>query len=162
MKNDKFLIGIIIGIVALAVLAVALVLARGRGETYVADDTPAGVARNYFLAVQRRDYQKAYDYLSNDLKNKPTLDDFISVVSNQYNGGNSEAALKVGNTTLTGDVATVDQTITTYTGGGPLESNRYASPNTAQLRRNAQGDWKLTGYPYPYWGYNWNEEKSSK
>lgn len=159
MKNDKFLIGIIIGIVALAVLAVTLVLARGRGENYVADDTPAGVAQNYFLAVQRRDYQKAYNYLSDTLKNKPTLDDFISVVSNQYNGGNREAALKVGETTLTGDVATVDLIITSYTGGGPLESNRYADTNTAQLRRNAPGDWKLTGYPHPYWGYNWNEEK---
>ena len=154
MKNDKFLIGIIAGIVVLAVAAVVLVLARGR-EDYVADDTPAGVAHNYFLAIERQEYEKAYGYLSDELKNRPTLDEFISTVGHNFNQG--EAALKIGETTLTGDRASVQVIITNYSGGGPFESNRYSNTDTAQLKRNAKGAWQLTAYPYPYWGYNWNE-----
>lgn len=154
MKNDKFLIGIIAGIVVLAVAAVVLVLARGR-ENYLPDDTPAGVAHNYFLAIQRQDYQKAYSYLSDELKNKPNLDQFISTISQNYQQG--EAALKIGETTLTGDRATVQVIITHYRGGGPFESSRYANTDMAQLKRNANGDWQLIAFPYPYWGYNWNE-----
>jgi len=154
MKNDKFLIGIIAGIVVLAVAAIVLVLARGH-ENYLPDDTPAGVAHNYFLAIQRQDYQKAYGYLSDELKNKPSLDQFISVISQNYY--QSEAALKIGETTLTSDRASVQVAITNYNGGGPFESNRYSNTDTAQLKRNANGDWQLIAFPYPYWGYNWNE-----
>jgi hypothetical protein len=154
MKNDKFLIGIIAGIVVLAVAAVVLVLARGH-ESYLADDTPDGVAHNYFLAMQRQDYEKAYSYLSDELKNKPSLDEFISAVGYPYSQG--EAALKIGEITITGDRAIVQVSITHYQGGGPFESNRYANTDTVQLKRNANGAWQLTAFPYPYWGYSWNE-----
>jgi len=157
MKNDKFLIGIVVGIILLAAAAIGLVLARGQQEAYVADDTPAGVVHNYFLAIQRKEYEKAYGYLADDLKSKPTLDQFSSVVKNQYYA--AESSLKIGETTLAGDRATVELSITTYNGGGPFDSNRYTSPNAALLRRTANGEWKLTEYPYPYWSYDWNQKK---
>jgi hypothetical protein len=159
MKNDKFLIAIVIGIILLVVIAIILVLARGQGENYMADDTPAGVAHNYFLAIQREEFGKAYGYLSDDLKSKPDLDEFIQTVDANYYG--SEPSLQLGKSSIDGDRARVEVSITTYSGGGPFDSGRYTNPDTAYLRRNENGDWKLTGYPYPYWGYDWNKDKDS-
>jgi hypothetical protein len=157
MKNDKFLIGIVIGIVLLAIAAIVLVLARGQQEEYVADDTPAGVAHNYFLAIQRQEYEKAYGYLSDDLKSKPDLDEFTRTVDNSYY--RSESSLQLGETSIDGSRARVEVSITTYSGGGPFSGGSYTSPDTAYLHRAANGDWKLTGYPYPYWGWNWDEDR---
>jgi len=76
MKQDKFLIGILIGIGALILLALALFFLRKDGRMdYVADDNPEGVVNNYVLAVLNKDYQKAYGYLA-DLENKPTYEQF--------------------------------------------------------------------------------------
>ena len=83
MKDDKFLIGIIIGIVLLIVIALATVLARKpEAEDYVVDTTPDGVVHNYFLAIQRKDFERAYNYLADDLKSKPDLDEFIREMGN--------------------------------------------------------------------------------
>ncbi|MBN1218643.1 MAG: hypothetical protein JXM69_06935 [Anaerolineae bacterium] len=156
MKNDKFLIGIVIGIVLLVIVAMVLVLARGQREEYIAEDTPDGVVHNYFLAIQRKEFEKAYGYLADDLKSKPDLDEFIRTVDNSYYG--SEVSLEVGQSSIDGDRARVEVATTSYSGGGPFDSGRYTSEEVAHLRRGANGEWKLTNYPYPYWGYDWNEE----
>jgi hypothetical protein len=153
MKTDKFLISIVIGIVLLVVVAVVLVLARSRAETYLPDDTPEGVAHNYFLAIQRQEFEKAYNYLADDLKSKPDLDTFIQTVDN-----NNEASLALGQTNLDNQRARVSVSITNYYGGGPFDSGRYTNEETAYLRQDSAGNWKITQYPYPYWGYDWDED----
>ena len=107
MKNDKFLIGIIAGIVLLVVVAIIMVLTRGQGEDYIADDAPAGVVHNYFLALQRKDYERAYSYLADDLQSKPDLDKFIRDMDSQRYGS-SEASLQIGETRLDDDRSQVD------------------------------------------------------
>lgn len=159
MKDDKFLIGIVAGIILLVVVSLAVVLLRSpENEAYIADDTPAGVVHNYFLAVQRKEFEKAYGYLSDDLKSKPALDEFIREMDNAGRG--QEMALSIGDTRL-GDVHTqVDVTITTYRSGTLFDSSSYTSQNTVYLRAAGDGSqWKITQFPYPYWGYYWDEEQ---
>ena len=157
MKNDKFLIGIVAGIVLLAIVAVVVVMFRQPGEEkYIADDTPAGVVHNYFLAIQRKDYEKAYGYLSDDLDNKPDLDEFIRDM-NIY-GYDRQASLSIGQTTP-GDVrAQVEISITTYNTGGLFDNNQYTSHDTVYLQATADGSsWGITQFPYPYWQYDWTQ-----
>jgi hypothetical protein len=151
MKTDKFLIGIVVGIVLLVIVAVVLVLARGQNESYIADDMPDGVTHNYFLAIQRKEFEKAYSYLSDEIEEKPNLDEFIASVDNQ-----NETALKIGAVTIDNNRARVDVAITNYYGGGPFDSGRYTNQETAYLRQDASGNWKIFEFPYPYWGY-WHE-----
>ncbi|MBN1992176.1 MAG: DUF4878 domain-containing protein [Anaerolineae bacterium] len=156
MKNDRFLIGIVIGILLLVIIAVIMVLARsGRQEDYIADDTPASVVHNYFLAIQRGEFEKAYGYLSDELKSKPDLDEFIRTVDN-----GSEASLQIGRSSINGERARVEVSITTYSGGGPFERGHYTREETVYLRRAGGGNWQVIEYPYPYWGYDWNEEEN--
>jgi hypothetical protein len=152
MKTDKFLIGIVIGIVLLVIAAIVVVLARGQNEEYVADDTPAGVVHNYFLAVQQKEFDKAYNYLSDEIEAKPTLDEFIASVDNQ-----NESALKIGAVNIDNNRARVEVAITNYYGGGPFDSGRYTNQETTYLRQDDNGNWKIFEFPYPYWGY-WNEK----
>lgn len=71
MKSpDKFLIGIIIGVVVLLAVVFGVILTRP-AEEYQAEDTPAGVVHNYLLALQNEDYQRAYGYLSPGLRGYP-------------------------------------------------------------------------------------------
>lgn len=157
MKEDKFLIGIVIGIIALVIVAVVAVLLRTpASEEYVADDTPAGVVHNYFLAVQNEDYDRAYSYVSDELESKPDLDEFIRNVDTF--AGNAQSSLQIGQTKVNQARAQVDVSITTYRPGGLFDSNSYSQPGTAYLEEAADGSgWRLTEFPYPYWGYEWNE-----
>lgn len=154
MKNDKFLIGIVIGIVILVVVAIGVVLTRSQAEAYVADDTPAGVVQNYFLAVQRQDHDKAYSYLSDEIKAKPDLNDFILTVENY--GNQPEASLKIDDTTVEDNRAQVRVAITTYSGGDLFDQGSYTMQDTVHLRAAPTGEWKILQFPYPYWGYDWN------
>lgn len=156
MKQDKFLIGILVGIVLLVVVAVVVVLSRTPGsEEYRTDNSPEAVVHNYFLAVQRKDFEKAHGYLSDDLKNKPDLDQFIIDMNNTF--GRQESSLKIGEV-FTGDQHTqVTVSLTSYSGGNIFESGRYTTEDVALLRADAAGNWKLIQFPYPYWGWGWNE-----
>jgi hypothetical protein len=69
-STDKFLIGIVVGIVLLVVAAFVITLARPE-PTYQVEGTPESVAHNYLLALQKEDYQRAYGYLSPTLKGYP-------------------------------------------------------------------------------------------
>jgi hypothetical protein len=159
MKDDKFLIGIVAGIILLVAASLVVVLLRSpEKEAYVADDRPEGVVHNYFLAIQRKEFEKAYNYLSDDLKSKPDLDEFIREMDNA--GRDQETALSIGETRL-GDVHTqVDVTITTYRPGALFDSNSHTSQDTVYLRAAGDGSrWKIIEFPYPYWGYYWDEEE---
>ena len=90
MKQDKFLIGILVGILVLVAAAVGLFYTRQGGQGYVADDSPGGVVHNYVYAVQQEQYEKAYDFLGEGL-NKPTQSEFQSMVSAYRSGYTSDA-----------------------------------------------------------------------
>jgi hypothetical protein len=56
MKQDRFLLGILVGIGVLIVVALALFFTRQDNQDYVSDTTPEGVVHNYALALYKDDY----------------------------------------------------------------------------------------------------------
>lgn len=154
MKQDKFLTGILIGIGALIVLALALFFMRRDGQSkYVSDTTPEGVTHNYALAVLNKDYQKAYGYLA-DLENKPTYEQFRQSF---FNGmvNPVDAGVEIGEAEINGDEAVVSLSVY-YSVNDPFAS-RYASEDRALLV-NQDGAWKLSAMPYNFWDYGWYQE----
>jgi hypothetical protein len=151
MKQDRFLLGILIFIGLLVVAALALFFIRQDTQVYVADDTPEGVIRNYALALQKQDFQRAYSYLA-DLDGKPSYDTFHrAFLTNQLNV--STNALQVGSVQyINNGEATVSLTIL-YSSGGPFTPGS-SSTDTATLVQQG-GAWKLSYMPYPYWSFDW-------
>jgi hypothetical protein len=157
VKQDRFLVAILAGIGLLIVVAVVVVMSQSSGgEQYLSDNTPRGVVHNYFLALQRKDYEKAYGYLSDELKNKPDLDRFIIDISNA--GIDREASLKIGDISQTDGYAEAELAITNYRTGDIFNSGRYTTDDSAVLRQDTSGEWRLIQFPYPYWVWQWNEE----
>jgi hypothetical protein len=150
MKQDRFLIGILIGIVVLVVLSLVLFFARKDSEQYVADDTPEGVVHNYVVALHKADYEKAYGYLS-EKENKPSYDAFrkafvLKMVSPETIG------LEIGKADVNGENASV--ALNTIYNSGDLFSGGQRNPDTALLIKQ-NGEWKLESMPFNLWAYDW-------
>lgn len=151
MKQDRFLMGILIGIGVLVVLALALFFTRKDNTlTYVSDDTPEGVTRNYVVAVFQRDYEKAYGYLA-DKESKPTLEQFReSFLQNYINPDNT--GVDIGETEISGNEAFV--TVYIQYGSSDPFSSGYRNEERAVLVKQA-GQWKIEQMPYNFWAYDW-------
>jgi len=150
MKQDRFLVGILVGIGVLVVIALTLFFTRQDKQEYVADDTPEGVVHNYALAVFNEDYEKAYAYLA-ESKNKPTYNEFRQAFFNHYVSPEN-AGLELGETKIAGKEAYVTVYLI-YNPSDPFSSS-YRNTDTAQLERQ-NGEWKLLQMPYNFWSYEW-------
>jgi hypothetical protein len=151
MKQDRFLTGILIGIAALVVIALAVFFSRRGTQTYISEETPEGVVHNYVLAVLNKNYQKAYGYLA-DLENKPTYEQFRDAfLKGIVNPNNS--AVDVGKSEITGDTASVEVALI-YSQSDPF-STGYRDVQRAILVKQSN-TWKLSSMPgYYFWDYNW-------
>jgi hypothetical protein len=151
MKQDRFLMGILIFIGVLVVAAVTLFFLRKGTTAYQPDDTPGNVVFNFALAIQQNDLERAYGYLA-DQDGKPTKTAFLQSIQNGYLNVTGNA-LQVGKVTTVGqDNASVDVTIQ-YLGSGPFDSG-YSNPGQAVLVRQNSA-WKILSMPYPYWSGDW-------
>jgi hypothetical protein len=152
MKQDRFLLGILVFIGLLVIAALALFFIRQDTQVYVAEDTPEGIIRNYALSVQKQDYQRAYNYLA-DKDGKPAYEAFRrAFLTNQLNV--SSNALQVGSVQyLNSGEATVSVSVL-YAGGGPFATQSWSSSDTATLIQQG-GAWKLNYMPFPFWAYDW-------
>jgi hypothetical protein len=150
MKQDRFLTGILIGIAALVVIALAVFFMRKDNMVYVAEDNPAGVVQDYVVALYKHDYEKAYTYLA-DVENKPTLEQFQQSILN-HNVDPSNAALELGKVEISGKNATVQLNVN----NSPRDpfSSEYINSEYAQLV-SQNGAWKLKQMPYSFWAYDW-------
>ena len=153
MKQDRFLVGILIGIGALVVVALALFFLRQDKQEYVDDSTPEGVVHNYSLAVYREDYEKAYGYLG-EADHKPTFSEFQKAFFNHYVDPRN-VGLEIGESKVTDDDAFVTLYLI-YNSSDPF-SNSYRNTDTAHLKRQ-NGQWKLLQMPYNFWSYDWYQD----
>jgi len=154
MKQDRFLIGILIGIGILIIVALATFVTRQNKQTYVSDNAPEGVVHNYVLALLNKDYEKAYGYLA-DLDYKPTFDQFHhAFVTERLNPSN--AGVKIGTADVTGDDASIEVDVI----NAPSDpfSSEYTNNGTAQLVKQ-NGVWKISSMPtYSFWDYSWYQK----
>jgi hypothetical protein len=151
MKQDRFLLGILIGIGVLVILALALFFVR-KDETlvYQADDTPEGVVHNYVVAVFQRDYEKAYGYLA-EKKNKPTLEQFREAfLQNYLNTDNT--GVDIGEVEFSRDEAYVTVYIQ-YGSSDPFSSGYRNEERAILVKQN--GQWKIEQMPSNFWYWDW-------
>ena len=162
-KTDKILIGIVSGIILLVVAAFVVALAKPK-PAYQAEDKPEGVAFNYLFALQQKEYERAYGYLSPDVKGYPkSLDAFVSDVRDHswsFNGlTDSSTTLETGEVEMIGSRADVHIVETHFNEGDLFNSGSYTNNFVITLRQDANGKWKIveaTGY----WDSCWDTPSS--
>jgi hypothetical protein len=149
MKQDRFLISILTGMLILVVLALALFFIRKSTQRYVSEDTPAGVVHNYILAIEKEDYERAYRYLA-DLPHKPSYEMFLNLAYTSWADMNDGQGVEIGKTVLTCEQAIVELNIV-YDSGDPFyyPNNRRAS----LIQQN--GTWKIKNMDWGGWRWDW-------
>lgn len=160
MKQDKFLTGILVGVGVLVVAAVGLFFLRQDEQTYMAEDTPDGVAHNYVLAIQMGDYDRAYGYLA-EVEGKPDKLSFTKFFSNRYRGETDAGVQIMGYELVEMDNgregAVVDLSIMESYGG--LFGERHDYEDIAVLVKQG-GEWKITQMPYQFWDWGWYRDNA--
>jgi len=150
MKQDRFLMIILGGIGLLVIFAVVLFFIRQEPQDYGSEQNPEGVVRNYLLAIQKGDYQRAYLYL-HEGEDKP---DFALYQQSylQSEGDIARAAVQLGEVEIVGNQARIDMIII-HTSNDPF-SRTWDQAATALLTLQ-NGEWRIVNMPYPYWGWDW-------
>ncbi len=150
MKQDRFLIAILLGIGLLMVASVGLYWWRQQRQSYLPDDAPEAVVHNYALALHRHDFERAYGYLA-ETEKRP---DFASFRTAFLTGmlNIDQAAIEIGRAQIYDDQAVV-QVRVIYATGAPFSPDPGA-PGTASLVRQ-NGQWRITEMPYPYYPPEW-------
>ena len=137
-STDKFLVGIVVGIVL--VILVALVITLTRPEpAYQAEDSPEGVVHNYLLALQKGAYQRAYEYLSPNLQGYPhSAAEFIrDVESRSWSFPlDQNPTLSIASTKINGSKATVSVNESRFRGGTLFDSSQNVNTFRCIYRRS--------------------------
>ncbi len=157
MKKDRFLIGILLGIVVLIVVALAVFFTRKDNLMYVDGSEPSDIVTNYVVAVHKKDYEKAYSYLA-DLPNKPTFENFKTAFIN-HSVDPASAGLEIGKAELSETTASVEFGII-FNPGDPF-SGGYRNTEYGQLVKQ-NGVWKISQLPYTVWAYDWYTDMQYK
>ena len=139
---DWFLIAIIVGVVALVGLTLLLVFRDSAPPAFRPDDTPEGVAYNYYLAIQQKAYERAYGYLSSETPDFPAdAADFFDAVQADWNCTTAEIdrrTYEVAGSEVFDDRAVVTMSETVYSGGGGLfSSGRFPAATIRECIRAA-------------------------
>jgi len=160
---DKFLIGIVAGVLVLVVVVLGVLLTRPQIE-YVAADTAEGVAHNYLLALQREDYERAYSYLSPEIKGYPdSVTQFkrdLEFSGRWFYDGASVTLEILSFDELSSDRAVVEVRETRYFSGGLLSSSQYDHDFDIYLSL-VDGSWVITDGDQ-YFAYCWNDTSGCK
>lgn len=157
-QPDRFLVGIVAGLIVLLIAAAISVLLLRQPAQELPADTPGGTVQRFYAALQKNDYTGAYAYLSDSMVNKPTQAEFTNY-NTSYNAGgynyNNQQRIGIDNITLNGDDATVPVAITTYyNSGGPFGgSGDYTNTEVFSLHRD-NGTWRITIAPPQYLPYS--------
>ena len=158
-KTDKLLLGIVAGIVLLVVVAFVLALNKPK-PAYQSEDTPGGVAFNYLFALQQKEYERAYRYLSPSIAGYPreaeTFADDIHDHSWTFrNLDSSSTTLEVDSVNINGKRADVKIRETRFYEGDLFNSSQYTNLFNMTLRQNEKGEWKIEDAD-DYWLWCWN------
>jgi len=142
--QDKLLLGIVIGILALVLAVFGITLLRPEAA-YQSDEVPDGVVHNYLLALQKGDFERAYQYLADDLTGyPPTSDRFADNVerySYSFHAG-SDNTLSVDSADIVGDLATVKVRETRFFSNGLFDSSQSVNVFEVELRKD-EGEWRI-------------------
>ncbi len=151
-STDRFLVGIVIGILVLVIAAFAITLFRP-DTIYKTDDTPENVSHNYLLAFEKGDYERAYSYLSPELEGYPQdLDAFMhDVQANRWEFGfDRNHTLSIENGRSLGEFYLVTVRETNFYNSGPFQSQPDVSTFTLRLKQ-INGEWKLVDGQIYFW-----------
>ncbi|MFH1382253.1 MAG: hypothetical protein ABIH70_05095 [Chloroflexota bacterium] len=154
MKSpNRLLLGLGLAIAALAIIAIGLVLFIPKTVSLLPEDTPEGTVQRFLLAVQEKDYPKAFTYLNLVEAGKTvTYSDWVRDIPAPFTSTQSSWKATLGRSTVSGNNASVEVLIDTFRPNGPFGSSTYTQQFNFQLTKTGNS-WFITSRPPLYWLY---------
>jgi hypothetical protein len=146
-SSGRWLAGIIGAVIVLALLSIAVTLLAGTDAEMLEEGTPQRAVQEYLLAVQARDYAAAYAWLSPEVREHCSIEDF-----ERSFGFRNETSFRVrlDEVRLTSTGAEVSLRITETFSAQP-----FPSESTFTHRywlTQVDGNWRLRELGWPTWG----------
>ena len=154
MKQDRFLLGILVFIALLVVAALVLFFVRPSTPAYLPEDTPKGVVNNFIQAIQEDDLERAYSYMA-EIEFKPTESAFSQALLTNLLYS-EEYAIQIEQVQVIDDDEVWVMVSVHYLAAGPFETGWSNQDHAALIKQ--EGKWKLTYMPYPYWSFDWYQQ----
>lgn len=151
MKEDRFLVVILVVIGLLVVISLSIFFVRQDSAVYLPEDRPENIIHNFLLAIHNDDYERAYAYLA-EKENKPSYEDF----EQNYLLYHNDVGYQIGETDISKNTAYVE--ITIMNSSSDFFFDRYNYVENARLVKE-EGEWKVIQMPYSYWSWEWYQEK---
>jgi hypothetical protein len=152
--SSRFLLGFGIFIAVIVVAAVVVsVIGSNAPVKMLPENSPEGAVQQYLMAVQGRDYVKAYSYLSPAADSgykKDTYDNWVSSMQSNRNLSSWKASI-VKSTARDND-ATVEVTVDVFRSGG-LFSDPVNSNYITFVLQMENGKWLIKSPVDLYWLY---------
>lgn len=152
--RDRFFIGVITGIMLLILVSLVLFFIRQKQSANIDETTPTGVVSSYVLAIQHKDFEKAYSYLAEGAS-RPSLLVFQSSFMTYQGAEAANTPVEVGEEIIDKSGETAAVQITLVHGGRSFLDDVYRESQIAQLVKSGS-TWKIVEFPYPYWSYDWS------
>lgn len=140
-RESRSLLYIGAGILALLVISVVIVLAIGRTATpdYPAD-SPEGTLQRYFAAFEEGDYEAAYEYFSERVKEQMSVDDFRRSID-MYQGATGAQRVLFQGTSGEGDRVRVELVVEYFYDDG-FGGGSSSQPRDVSMVRE-DGEWRI-------------------
>ncbi len=152
-SSSRLFIGFGIAIGILVVVTVAIVLStRGNNVILQPENIPQGIVQRFLMAVQEKDYPKAYSYLQLVEGDRTVpYNDWVQSIPPL---SSSQTAWKatLSTTIVTGTSATVEVVVDTFRPGGPFRDPVNIQTVSFQLTKIVS-TWYITTRPPIYWLY---------
>jgi hypothetical protein len=154
MKSpNRLVLGLGIAIAALAVIAIVLVLLTRNSVSLLPENTPQGTVQRFLLAIQNKDYPKAYSYMQLVESSKSvTYDEWLRDIPNTLPSTQSSWKANLGRTTVNSNSATVEVIVDTFRPDGPFGNSTFTQLVNFQLTKIGDS-WLITTRPPLYWIY---------
>ena len=146
-----FIFAIVIGVLVIATVSLVL-LTKGNKVTLLPEDSPQGTVQRYLIAIQEKDYQRAFSYLSFSPTDKITsFSDWLMMVGPQ-SSSQSVWRATLGTVTENENNATVEINIDTLHSGGLFGDSQFSQQINFLLIKKGNS-WFITSPTYIYWIY---------
>lgn len=144
-RTDRFLFGIVTGVVVLVCVAFTIALTRP-AQSYELEDSPDGVAHNYLFALQSEELERAYRYISPTIKNYPASSSAFTnlVMENRWillNNVDEAVTLQVESSRIRDSRATVYVSETRFQHGLLASSQDFQT--FRMYLQMEDGEWKI-------------------
>ena len=153
--SSRWLAGIALTVLALVIISVTLALVNRHEPALSPEDTPEGTVQRYLIALQEDDANRAYDYLSSDLRE---YCDYAHFQDSKDTRGSGNERIVLIDSEIRDEQAIVRIEVTNTNLSPPFDINEYSYPVQYVLKQEGNV-WRFSEPPWPLgWCPDWDRK----